>query len=136
MLYPFHYKGLCCNEFNPAILMQPIDSGMDNNHSGLICKYVIMVYCFHFQGRNKSDSNLSRPSSEYRRGSQRGTPQPEDSSEDIPPREPTPVPTASVFMQAIDWLLEVKAVPVSGFIYHIFCLCKPLIGCWKSRLFQ
>ena len=80
-----------------------------------------MVYCFLFQGRNKSDSNLSRPSSEYRRGSQRGTPQPEDSSEDIPPREPTPVPTASVFMQAIDWLLEVKAVPVSRFIFHISC---------------
>ena len=64
-------------------------------------------------GRQKSESNLSRPSSQYRRDSVRGTPQPEESSEDIPPREPTPVPTASIFMQAIDWLLEVKAVPVS-----------------------
>ena len=64
-------------------------------------------------GRQKSESNLSRPSSQYRRDSARGTPQPEESSEDIPPREPTPVPTASIFMQAIDWLLEVKAVPVS-----------------------
>ncbi|XP_053401249.1 cilia- and flagella-associated protein 70-like isoform X9 [Mercenaria mercenaria] len=62
-------------------------------------------------GRNKSDSNLSRPSSEYRRGSARGTPQMEEASEETPPREPTPVPTSSIYMQAIDWLLEVKAVP-------------------------
>ncbi|XP_060604484.1 cilia- and flagella-associated protein 70-like isoform X12 [Ruditapes philippinarum] len=62
-------------------------------------------------GRNKSDSNLSRPSSEYRRGSARGTPQLEEASEETPPREPTPVPTSSIYMQAIDWLLEVKAVP-------------------------
>lgn len=63
------------------------------------------------KGRNKSDSNLSRPSSEYRRGSARGTPQMEEANEEIPPREPTPVPTSSIYMQAIDWLLEVKAVP-------------------------
>ncbi|XP_053401426.1 cilia- and flagella-associated protein 70-like isoform X42 [Mercenaria mercenaria] len=63
------------------------------------------------KGRNKSDSNLSRPSSEYRRGSARGTPQMEEASEETPPREPTPVPTSSIYMQAIDWLLEVKAVP-------------------------
>ncbi|XP_060604496.1 cilia- and flagella-associated protein 70-like isoform X23 [Ruditapes philippinarum] len=63
------------------------------------------------KGRNKSDSNLSRPSSEYRRGSARGTPQLEEASEETPPREPTPVPTSSIYMQAIDWLLEVKAVP-------------------------
>ncbi|KAL4238526.1 Cilia- and flagella-associated protein 70 [Mactra antiquata] len=62
-------------------------------------------------GRNKSDSNLSRPGSEYRRGSARATPQMEEASEEIPPREPTPVPTSSIYMQAIDWLLEVKAVP-------------------------
>lgn len=63
-------------------------------------------------GRNKSDSNVSRPGSEYRRGSARGTPLMEDTSEEPPPREPTPVPTSSIYMQAIDWLLEVKAVPV------------------------
>jgi hypothetical protein len=37
----------------------------------------------------------------------------EEASEETPPREPTPVPTSSIYMQAIDWLLEVKAVPVS-----------------------
>ncbi|WAR19559.1 CFA70-like protein, partial [Mya arenaria] len=62
-------------------------------------------------GRNKSDSNLSRPGSEYKRGSQRGTPQPEETTEEQPPREPTPVPTSTIYMQAIEWLLEVKAVP-------------------------
>lgn len=57
---------------------------------------------------------MSRPGSEYKRGSQRGTPQPEELPEEQPPREPTPVPTTTIYMQAIDWLLEVKAVPVSG----------------------
>ena len=33
--------------------------------------------------------------------------------EEQPPREPTPVPKASIYMQAIDWLIEVKAIPVS-----------------------
>ncbi|XP_048244462.1 cilia- and flagella-associated protein 70-like isoform X2 [Haliotis rufescens] len=55
---------------------------------------------------------LSRPASQQKMASQRGTPQPaEDAPEDIPPREPTPIPASSMYMQAVDWLLEVKAVP-------------------------
>ena len=55
----------------------------------------------------------SRPSSQLK-GSVRGTPVTGDSEhlEDTPPREPTPVPTMSIYMQAVEWLLEVKAVPV------------------------
>ena len=30
-----------------------------------------------------------------------------------PPREATPVPSQTIYMQAIDFLLEVKALPVS-----------------------
>lgn len=37
----------------------------------------------------------------------------DDSQEEPPVREPTPIPRSSVYMQAIEWLLEVKAVPVS-----------------------
>ncbi|OWF40657.1 Tetratricopeptide repeat protein 18 [Mizuhopecten yessoensis] len=60
----------------------------------------------------KSDSSMSRPGSQLKLGSQRGTPQPaDDTQEEPPPREPTPIPKSSVYMQAIDWLLEVKAVP-------------------------
>ncbi|XP_033734255.1 cilia- and flagella-associated protein 70-like isoform X5 [Pecten maximus] len=60
----------------------------------------------------KSDSSMSRPGSQLKLGSQRGTPQPaDDTQEEQPPREPTPIPKCSVYMQAIDWLLEVKAVP-------------------------
>ncbi|RUS91269.1 hypothetical protein EGW08_000981 [Elysia chlorotica] len=67
----------------------------------------------------------SRPSSQLQQtsGTARGggsrTPQesehaggvPEDGGALSVPREPTPVPTSSVFMQAVDWLLEVKAIP-------------------------
>ncbi|KAL3873547.1 hypothetical protein ACJMK2_036646 [Sinanodonta woodiana] len=54
----------------------------------------------------------SRPSSQYRISRVGGTtPQVEESTEEPPPREPTPVPTSSVYMQTIDWLLEVKAIP-------------------------
>ncbi|KAK3092740.1 hypothetical protein FSP39_006770 [Pinctada imbricata] len=60
----------------------------------------------------KSESSVSRPGSHVRIGSQRGTPNPaEESTEEPPPREPTPVPRASIYMQAIDWLIEVKAIP-------------------------
>nr|KAG5710751.1 hypothetical protein BaRGS_035153 [Batillaria attramentaria] len=54
----------------------------------------------------------SRPSSQIQ-GSVRGTPHHEGEHPDVeqPPREPTPVPTTSIFMQAVDWLLEVKAIP-------------------------
>ncbi|XP_035827894.1 cilia- and flagella-associated protein 70 isoform X2 [Aplysia californica] len=51
----------------------------------------------------------SRPGSQQRGGSR--TPQESEHQEEPPPREPTPVPTSSIFMQAVDWLLEVKAVP-------------------------
>lgn len=46
-------------------------------------------------------------------GSQRGTPQPAEETEEPPIREPTPVPRCSIYMQTIEWLIEVKAVPVS-----------------------
>lgn len=59
----------------------------------------------------KTESMTSRPGSQYRMGSQRGTPQPEETTEEPPPREPTPIPRCSIYMQAIEWLLEVKAVP-------------------------
>ncbi|KAL8611122.1 hypothetical protein ACOMHN_064412 [Nucella lapillus] len=54
----------------------------------------------------------SRPSSQIK-GSVRETPVTGDREavEKLPPREPTPVPTSSIFMAAVDWLLEVKAVP-------------------------
>ena len=72
---------------------------------------------------------VSRPSSQQQqapnsitaRGGGSRTPQesehhgaPEDGGALSVPREPTPVPTSSVFMQAVDWLLEVKAIPVSN----------------------
>ncbi|XP_076442365.1 cilia- and flagella-associated protein 70-like isoform X3 [Babylonia areolata] len=50
----------------------------------------------------------SRPGS-HKKGSARGTPVMTDLDE--PPREPTPVPAMSIYMQAVDWLLEVKAIP-------------------------
>ena len=38
-----------------------------------------------------------------------------NSQEEVaPPREPTPVPTNSIFMSVVEWLLEVKAMPVSN----------------------
>lgn len=64
----------------------------------------------------KTDSSTSRPGSQYRMGSQRGTPQPAEETEEPPVREPTPVPRSSIYMQVIEWLIEVKAIPVS--IYH------------------
>ena len=57
---------------------------------------------------------MSRPGSHVKIGSQRGTPPPHDEPEDQPPREPTPVPACSIYMHAIDWLLDVKAIPVSS----------------------
>ncbi|CAH1791968.1 unnamed protein product, partial [Owenia fusiformis] len=86
--------------------------------------------------QNKSMESVAsmRPGSQTR-GSQRGTPMPEpEEIDEPPPREPTPVPTSTVFMQAIEWLLEVKAMPFTeralahellepnggpGAIYHI-----------------
>ncbi|XP_061173813.1 cilia- and flagella-associated protein 70-like isoform X1 [Saccostrea echinata] len=59
----------------------------------------------------KTDSTTSRPGSQYRMGSQRGTPQPAEEVEESPVREPTPVPRSSIYMQAIEWLIEVKAIP-------------------------
>lgn len=54
----------------------------------------------------------SRPSSQLK-GSARGTPVMGDmeGTEEAAPREPTPIPPLSIYMQAVDWLLEVKAVP-------------------------
>ncbi|XP_056020642.1 cilia- and flagella-associated protein 70-like isoform X8 [Ostrea edulis] len=59
----------------------------------------------------KTDSSTSRPGSQYRMGSQRGTPQPAEETEEPPVREPTPVPRSSIYMQVIEWLIEVKAIP-------------------------
>ncbi|KAK3801767.1 hypothetical protein RRG08_048354 [Elysia crispata] len=60
----------------------------------------------------------TQPASQTARGGGSRTPQeseqagpPEDGGALSLPREPTPVPTSSVFMQAVDWLLEVKAIP-------------------------
>lgn len=61
----------------------------------------------------KTESSTSRPGSHYKMGSQRGTPQPAEETEEPPIREPTPVPRCSIYMQTIEWLIEVKAVPVS-----------------------
>ncbi|XP_041353572.1 cilia- and flagella-associated protein 70-like isoform X3 [Gigantopelta aegis] len=63
------------------------------------------------KGKEQGSSiHQSRPTSTQK--SQHDTPQPTDENlEDMPLREPTPVPTWSVYMQAVDWLLEVKAVP-------------------------
>ncbi|XP_052097650.1 cilia- and flagella-associated protein 70-like isoform X3 [Mytilus californianus] len=61
--------------------------------------------------RIKSDSSMSRPGSHHKVGSQRGSPQPHEETEEQPPREPTPVPACSIYMHAIEWLLEVKAIP-------------------------
>lgn len=60
-----------------------------------------------------SGKNLaaSRPTSQLH-GSIRGTPLSEHEPVDLPPREPTPAPKISIYMQAVDWLLTVKAVPV------------------------
>ncbi|KAL8608639.1 hypothetical protein ACOMHN_002868 [Nucella lapillus] len=55
----------------------------------------------------------SRPSSNIK-GSTRGTPvvgEGGEQSEEMAPREPTPIPAMSIYMQAVDWLLEVKAIP-------------------------
>ena len=55
----------------------------------------------------------SRPGSQLK-NSVRGTPVVGDAEhEELPPREPTPVPSMSIYMQAVEWLLEVKAIPVS-----------------------
>ena len=56
---------------------------------------------------------MSRPGSHHKGGSMRGTPPPNEESEEMPPREPTPVPACSIYMHAIEWLLDVKAIPVS-----------------------
>lgn len=61
--------------------------------------------------RVKSDSSMSRPGSHHKVGSMRGTPPPNEESEEMPPREPTPVPACSIYMHAIEWLLDVKAIP-------------------------
>lgn len=77
----------------------------------------------------KTESMTSRPGSQYRMGSQRGTPQPEETMEEPPPREPTPIPRCSIYMQAIEWLLEVKAVPVN--IHYLQKQCYHTLECYQ-----
>nr|XP_006824936.1 PREDICTED: tetratricopeptide repeat protein 18-like [Saccoglossus kowalevskii] len=60
--------------------------------------------------QRKQSAQSNRAASQVADGSRQPTPTGE---EDIPPREPTPVPDTSVFMIAVDFLLEVKA--------HQFC---------------
>ncbi|XP_070577266.1 cilia- and flagella-associated protein 70-like isoform X4 [Ptychodera flava] len=57
-------------------------------------------------GTRKQSAQSNRPTSQPAEGSQQGTP----FEEEIPPREPTPVPETSIFMIAVDFLLEVKAM--------------------------
>ena len=40
----------------------------------------------------------------------------------VPPREPTPVPSQSIFMQVVDFLLEVKAMPVCSSQMIVSCV--------------
>ncbi|ESO85468.1 hypothetical protein LOTGIDRAFT_229452 [Lottia gigantea] len=59
----------------------------------------------------ESALSVSRPPSQQKVVSQRGTPLLTDDVVDDPPsREPTPLPSCSIYMQTVDWLLEAKAV--------------------------
>ncbi|CAC5385602.1 Cilia- and flagella-associated protein 70 [Mytilus coruscus] len=60
---------------------------------------------------DRRQSATRRSGSHHKVGSQRGSPQPHEETEEQPPREPTPVPACSIYMHAIEWLLEVKAIP-------------------------
>ncbi|CAC5385598.1 Cilia- and flagella-associated protein 70 [Mytilus coruscus] len=60
---------------------------------------------------DESDKIQLEGGSHHKVGSQRGSPQPHEETEEQPPREPTPVPACSIYMHAIEWLLEVKAIP-------------------------
>lgn len=97
----------------------------------------------------KTESSTSRPGSHYKMGSQRGTPQPAEETEEPPVREPTPVPRCSIYMQTIEWLIEVKAVPVSLpnmelFFYYLslnlphyfFFFLASLNIFWQLNIFQ
>ncbi|XP_077996402.1 cilia- and flagella-associated protein 70-like isoform X2 [Glandiceps talaboti] len=53
----------------------------------------------------KQSAQSNRPVSQPQDGSRQGSPM----EEEIPPREPTPVPETSIFMIAVEFLLEVKA---------------------------
>lgn len=69
--------------------------------------------------RVKSNDNLaSRPGSVHNPGAG----EEDQEGESPPPREPTPVPSQTIYMQAIDFLLEVKALPVSF---------PPISGYWS-----
>ncbi|XP_074658992.1 cilia- and flagella-associated protein 70-like isoform X2 [Tubulanus polymorphus] len=67
------------------------------------------------KGRIRSTDSLhsGRPASRQVPISMNATPQPgqEQESEEPAAREPTPVPTTSIFMQTIEFLLEAKAMP-------------------------
>ncbi|CAG2258081.1 Cilia- and flagella-associated protein 70 [Mytilus edulis] len=76
--------------------------------------------------RRSGNTTISK-GSHHKVGSQRGSPQPHEETEEQPPREPTPVPACSIYMHAIEWLLEQRALahellsPVGGptSMYHI-----------------
>ncbi|KAK7103908.1 hypothetical protein V1264_018705 [Littorina saxatilis] len=63
-------------------------------------------------GKRGKSLTPSRPGSQLKEPA-RGTPVvgEAEAQEELPPREPTPIPAMSIYMQAVDWLLEVKAVP-------------------------
>ena len=67
--------------------------------------------------RIKSQENLSsRPGSVHARSPGMAGMGDEGGEDVPPPREPTPMPTQTTFIQAIDFLLEVKAMPVSLYL--------------------
>ena len=62
-------------------------------------------------GRARSSAeNMSRPGSTHTRSPVAAVP--EESEEVTVARDPTPLQPASIFIQAVDWLLDVKAMPV------------------------
>jgi len=60
--------------------------------------------------RMKSQENISRPGSQLRSPGVVGVGGVEGEGEEAPPRDPTPVPAQTPFMQAMDFLLETKAM--------------------------
>ena len=64
-------------------------------------------------GRARSSAeNMSRPGSTHTRSPVAAVP--EESEEVTVARDPTPLQPASIFIQAVDWLLDVKAMPVGA----------------------
>ena len=84
-----------------------------------LLKHIFSTIVFYISGKQRSLDPGSRTGSGHTRspfgagGSQVHPPAEDVSEEVLPPREPTPVPTTSIYMQVVEFLLEVKAMPVS-----------------------